>query len=64
MVASMVDPQKNLIVINRFTLFMLCAGCVCVTVMIALPNMIERTGDAAVRLELQKIGDRKNAQNP
>lgn len=60
----MVDPQKNLVTINTFTLFMLCAGCVCVTVMIALPSMIERTGDAIVRLELQKIGDKKNAQNP
>ena len=55
----MVDPQKNLIAINRFTLFLLCAGCVCVTVMIALPSMIERTGDAVVRLELGKIGEKQ-----
>jgi hypothetical protein len=55
----MIDPQKNLVTINAFTLFMLCAGCVCVTVMIALPHMIERTGDAIVRLELQKIGEKQ-----
>ena len=55
----MTDPQKNLVTINRCTLFMLCAGCVCVTVMIALPNMIERTGDAVVKLELQKIGEKQ-----
>lgn len=53
------SDEKNLIVINRFTLFLLCAGCVCVTVMLALPHMIERTGDAIVRLELQKIGEKQ-----
>jgi hypothetical protein len=54
----MVDPQKNLVQINFFVLLLLCAGCVCVTVLIALPNMVERSVDASARLELQKVGDK------
>jgi len=53
------NNEKNLITINRFTLFLLCAGCVCVTVLLALPSMIERTGDAIQRIELRKIGEKK-----
>jgi hypothetical protein len=52
------DPSKNLVQINFFVLLLLCAGCICVTVLIALPNMVERSVDASARLELQKVGDK------
>ncbi len=55
MVVTMVDPQKNLIAINRFTLFLLCAGCVCVTVLVALPHMVKQTGQAIKILDLQRL---------
>lgn len=50
---------KNIVEINFFVLLLLCAGVACVTLTIALPSMIERTGDAIVRLELQKIGEKQ-----